>query len=416
MTKILFMGDMAGTGFGTVTMDLGRAMLDKGVDVRFVSLNEVADLPEPFASRTLSLGRLGGWLVAPETVDEASEVLHRLAALFTSETWPDRWAPDASIILGDFYAVRRLPPETIASTDIPLFHYCPVEGVGLPPRWAAFWQRVQPIAMSNFGAEQIELVMGHRPPMAYHGVDTSAFFPVSAATPIVLRGANDLHILKSKADCKRFFGADPNSLWLFRADRNMPRKRYASLFRSVAPVLAKHPNVSLVYHCLTDDQGGNLDDEKSKFHPAIAQRMISTGFHDRNGGIDRKVLNALYNAADIYVSTSAEGFGLTIAEALACGTPAVAMDYSSVTEVVGMAGSLVKPAFLVDNEYAHWWAGVDETAFSEAVEYLVTHKQKRIQLGKLGPIHVMRHFTWAKAADTFIEAVTEALPSEVAVG
>ncbi len=34
MTRILFFGDLAATGFGTVTMDLGRALLDRGEDVR----------------------------------------------------------------------------------------------------------------------------------------------------------------------------------------------------------------------------------------------------------------------------------------------------------------------------------------------------------------------------------------------
>ena len=40
MTRVLFLGDLAGTGFGTVTRDLGRELLARGLDVRFMSLNE----------------------------------------------------------------------------------------------------------------------------------------------------------------------------------------------------------------------------------------------------------------------------------------------------------------------------------------------------------------------------------------
>ena len=63
MTRLLFAGDLAQTGFGTVTIDLGRALLGLGVDVRFLSLNETGVVPpEPFASRTALLGQPGGWL------------------------------------------------------------------------------------------------------------------------------------------------------------------------------------------------------------------------------------------------------------------------------------------------------------------------------------------------------------------
>ena len=39
MSRILFFGDLAPTGFGTVTTDLGSALLALGEDVRFVSQN-----------------------------------------------------------------------------------------------------------------------------------------------------------------------------------------------------------------------------------------------------------------------------------------------------------------------------------------------------------------------------------------
>ncbi len=52
-SRILFFGDLAATGFGTVTQDLGRALIAKGIDVRFVSMNDTTGLGEPFASRTV---------------------------------------------------------------------------------------------------------------------------------------------------------------------------------------------------------------------------------------------------------------------------------------------------------------------------------------------------------------------------
>lgn len=55
-------------------------------------------------------------------------------------------------------------------------------------------------------------------------------------------------------------------------------------------------------------------------------------------------LSFLYSAADLFVLPSLyEGFGLPVLEAMACGTPVVASNTSSLPEVVGDAGILVDP-------------------------------------------------------------------------
>jgi glycosyltransferase involved in cell wall biosynthesis len=145
-----------------------------------------------------------------------------------------------------------------------------------------------------------------------------------------------------------------------------------------------------------------MDDFRSHFREDIAKRMRVTGYADRGFVLHRPMLNALYNAADIYLSTSAEGFGLTIAEAAACGLPIVAMDFSSVPEVVGDAGTLVPPGYLVENIYGYFWANVDEDAYTAAVEFLVNHPSRRREVGRNGPRHVAS-FTWAAAARQFLE-------------
>lgn len=442
--RVQFFGDLAATGFGTVTMDLGRAMLDQGDDVRFVSLNETnAQLPEPFASRTFRVGEEDGWISTPTTEMEAALMQARIVGLFSGASWPDGWAPEAAIFLGDFEAVRQgVMPAAIEQARIPMFHYCPIEGIDLPPRWGEFWSRVVPVAMTEFGADQIERVTAKRPAVVYHGIDSEAFYPVSALRPIVVPmkgklGQPTLLRLTTKADCKRFFGLDPERTMLLRTDRHMPRKRYPSLFRAIAPVLANHPDLDLVYHCRTSDQGGNLDDARSKYGPqvgthdvedqtfpvfgGIAARMIPLRLADVYSGIDRRVMNILYNAADVYVSVSAEGFGLTIAEAMACGVPAVGLGYSSVPEVIGATvpdewaepfvagkgGLIVRPMGLVDNPYDHYWAGVDERAFGQAVAELVDRKKYRRELGFAATDHIRRSFTWQTAARQFSDVITE---------
>lgn len=405
----MFFGDLAGTGFGTVTMDLGRELLALGHDVRFVSQNDVGTLPEPFASRTFDVGKalLDGQ--REMTFGASSLALPNPAGLLDGSLWEDGWVAETAIVLGDFTGVRLVVMADDATRDafakVPTFHYVPVEGIDLPPRWAETWRVVRPVAMSEFGADQIERILGTRPPVIYHGVDTTDFWPVSPVKPLYIGKAK----LRSKAQAKRFFGGDPHSRWLFRADRHMPRKRYASLIRSLVPVLASRPDVYLVLHCLTMDQGGDLRDTLSKVPQAVQPRILRTGFHDQLGGASREVLAALYNAADVYVSTSAEGFGLTIAEAMACGTPAVGIDYSAVPEVIGAGGRVVAAPLPIDNEYDHFWAGVDEVAFGRTVGALLDDDLTRAQMGKAAAERVRALFRWDIAAQQFSALFVEAL-------
>ncbi len=410
MTRVLFFGDAAATGFGSVTRDLGKGLLDRGLDVRFVSQNDLpGDLEEPFRSRTVDVasfintehGVEGLRDFIPAIIRGDSEI-----ALADGSGW-ERWKPDACILLGDFAAARHFSrPYLRDFQSLPTFHYCPVEGTDLPPSWAQLWKVLSPVAMSRFGQVEIAKVTGEIPPLAYHGVDTETFHPVTPTSPIVISNDDGSHdSLTSKDACKAWFGVNPKARILLRTDRNMPRKRYGSMLRALEPVLAERKDAALIIHCSAWDQGGNLNDSISKLPLHVQQQVRVTDVR----GLPRNILAALYNAADVYVSTSAEGFGLTIAEAIACGVPAVGIDYSAVPEVIGPAGALVPPAFLYDNEYDHYWAMPDEDLFGQATAYLLDHAAKRRAIGSEGPRHVARHFSWADCAEVFERVILEAV-------
>ena len=400
MTRLLFFGDLASTGFGTVTMDLGRGLLDLGIDVRFSSLNETGqELPEPFASRTALLGQPDGWLDAKDP-----ETAKRLEGMFTGSLFPDGWAPDVGLIVGDMGSLEMSPILSFIPVGFPVLHYVPIEGIDLPPVWGAIWHRLAPIAMCRFGAAEIAKVTGFLPPVVYHGVDTKVFHPVSAGAAIRVQTEGITEVLRSREDCRNLFGGDPDDIWVTRTDRNMPRKNYASLLRAMKPVFAANKKVKLVIHARNFDEGGNLGHAISKLGE-FAERVIVT---NAGGSWDRTALSAFYNASDIYVSTSAEGFGLTIAEALACGIPAVGMDYSSVPEVIGPAGIVVPPGALIDNIYSYFWARVDEPKFGRAVLDLVDDVGKRRLLGAAGPRHIASIASWATAATEFATIIERA--------
>jgi glycosyltransferase involved in cell wall biosynthesis len=426
----VFVGDVGGTGFGTVTADLGRAMLKLGEDVRFLSTNSPgASVEEDLATRIVDAATLvpkftptGEFLGGEQQGIVRGLVTGTTdAKMVTGQPWGD-WTPEAAILLGDFRAVEIMfQREPDAFDGVPWFHYAPIEGVDLPPSWGALWSYGTPVAMSNFGADEIAKVTGSRPPVVYHGVDTETFHPATPKTPVVLRTADDRPDidLTSKVQCKQmwaaWFGLQVGKKWLLRCDRHMPRKRYNQMIRALLPVLGRQPDVTLICHTHAFDQGGDLVATLSKFptrlirQPSVEQPTIAYALGNRahaqiivtDASLPRQALVSLYNAADLYVSTSAEGFGLTIAEALACGVPAVGLDYSAVPEVIGPAGVTVPRAYLVENEYDHFWAAIDDDEFAKRVEFLITHQTRREDLGRKGPAHITSSFRWDAAAQEF---------------
>ena len=100
---------------------------------------------------------------------------------------------------------------------------------------------------------------------------------------------------------------------------------------------------------------------------------------------ERETLIELYNAADILLAPSLyEGFGLTILEAMACGTPVITSNISSLPEVVGDAG------ILLDDP-------LDEKDIVCSILRLWQEPHRRRYLINRG-LERVNHYTWLKTA------------------
>jgi glycosyltransferase involved in cell wall biosynthesis len=440
--RVLWLGDLAPTGFGSVTRDLGSRMLKLGADIRFVSQNDTGDdLAEPFKSKTVSLTSLVN-VVDSDGTNKITGSAPGIGALFdgtstatlmNGESYTG-WVPEAVIILADFAATRHFVGQHLEAFQNfrgPILHYIPVEGLDLPPEWGRLWKLATPVAMSEFGANEIEKVTGTRPPMIYHGVDTDTFYPVSNVKPLPLKQGKQSAIIGSKKAAKwalaEWLGKNNAETlpqqdgmirlpkyWMLRTDSHWPRKNQNQLIHDLAPVLERNPDWGLVLHTGVMGPGGYLWDTLSKLPPAQRERIILTRPNVDDPYVPREVLTALYNAADLYVSNSAEGFGLTIAEALACGVCAIGADYSAVPEVIGPAGVTVPIAYHIDNGYDHYWCVVDGAEFAKRTEFLMRHHGKREDLGRKGPAHVAARFSWDTAAQQFIDLIHASVPQGVA--
>lgn len=100
--------------------------------------------------------------------------------------------------------------------------------------------------------------------------------------------------------------------------------------------------------------------------------------------IPEKDLPSLYGAADLFVFPSFyEGFGLPPLEAMACGTPVITSNTSSLPEVVGDAGIMVDPH--------------DVNGLAKAMYDVLTNDQLRENLVKKG-LERAKLFSWEKTA------------------
>jgi len=122
----------------------------------------------------------------------------------------------------------------------------------------------------------------------------------------------------------------------------------------------------------------------------LAGRVTFTGF------VRDEDLPALYNLADLFVFPSVyEGFGLPPLEAMACGTPVVVSNTSSLPEVVGQAGLLVSPT--------------DVGALAEAMARALRNGELRARLRARG-LEQARRFTWQKVAEETLRAYRSLVP------
>jgi glycosyltransferase involved in cell wall biosynthesis len=154
-----------------------------------------------------------------------------------------------------------------------------------------------------------------------------------------------------------------------------PRKNYGRLIEAVGQV------ASIVPHHLVITGG------KGWMYETIFEQVEQSGLEGRvhfPGFVDDADLPALYSAADLFAYVSLyEGFGLPLLEAMACGTPVIGSNTSSLPEVIGDVGLQVDPR------------NVDDIA--QALQQMIDQPELRAGSIELG-LERAKTFTWNKAA------------------
>ena len=408
--KILMYGHHSATGFGIVTEAIGSRLVALGVDVRIIAVNHRGEpIDGPLAGR-----------IWPATFHDHSHGGDFSNAAINGSFWDqfgEPWKPDAVVVVADMSGLlAHIGPKGITDTwkSVPVLHYCPIEGDNLSVGWRGIWGEINPVAMSKYGAKVIGEHIGRTVPMIYHGVDTANYHPVAFNRPIRFDGKT----LMTRESCKAAFGIPPDRKIILRSDRLVERKFYDAFFRALVPIFDAVPEADAVIHCSAVDGSMSLYEEIARMPGEYHPRIRLTNAHNTYRGLPPEGMAALLNAADVYLSTTGgEGFGLNLAESMACETPVVVTDWAADAEVVGPGGVLVPP--LIDrygepvrhhSTYGMDWAVPDPKGFVQPVVELLRKPARRTEMGRAGRRHVEASFSWDEAAASFL-ALLQATPA-----
>lgn len=128
---------------------------------------------------------------------------------------------------------------------------------------------------------------------------------------------------------------------------------------------------------------GRKDRKYPQGYEELAGLQDGEGVFHRSG-MNEEELRLLYNGATALIHPSLyEGFGLTLLEAMACGTPVVALKVASIPEVAGSAACLLESG--------------DEKALSQSLLRLEGDTSFREDLSRRGLEHAKK-FSWQKTA------------------
>ena len=129
--------------------------------------------------------------------------------------------------------------------------------------------------------------------------------------------------------------------------------------------------------------GGREEREEAALRARTRQLEIDDRVHFL-GFVAGAELADLYRSASMLVfPTLAEGFGLPIAEAMACGTPVVASDRPVHREIAGEAGELVDP--------------LDAAAIAAGIARLLDDRDLAARRGAAG-LRLAARFSWRETA------------------
>lgn len=270
---------------------------------------------------------------------------------------------DLVISLMDVWVV---PPDL--GQHIPYAPWFPIDHEPLPPVIKSALQRtLMPLVFSHFG-ERMMSDAGLPYRYVPHGIETAVFAP------------------KPQAEARAALGlpADAFIIGMVAANKGAPcRKAIKQQIAAFKRLRAKHSDAILYLHTMMQPgDGENLLEYVNQLGLPEGSVMWTDQYLN-SLGMPESHLRDLYCSFDVLTNVAmGEGFGITILEAQACGTPVIVGDWTSMSE-------LCFSGWLVPKEGAEpwhtplasyqFWPRVDAIHEQMEAAYLATDRAERCE-------------------------------------
>jgi glycosyltransferase involved in cell wall biosynthesis len=207
--------------------------------------------------------------------------------------------------------------------------------------------------------------------------------PASKITVIHCGVGAEFHPGYEKDECKSVVaGLGISRPYLLYVGNLKPHKNVSTLVRALAQ-LQQRKKLSHELVIVGDDARWKRTVVDECLRLGLADKVVFVPY------VSQALLPKIYAAADLLVMPSnAEGFGLPVVEAMACGTPVVCSQAASLPEVAGDAAAYFDPE------------DVDDLA--EVIEQLVYSSELRESLRAKG-LRRAKQFTWQEFTRKHIE-------------
>lgn len=296
--------------------------------------------------------------------------------------------PEAVHIIGDPGSVT-LWLLTAGVADLPVVAYMPIEGEPINLRWTATWKKFPKagltiVTCTDYG-QRVLSQHGFDSWMAYHGVssDFRQFDPAHREAMREAVGWSDKFVVMCVA-------------------QNVRRKQWPRLLEAIALLKDRHRDLVLYAHTAPFNNYflGGHDLAQMVHHLGIADRVVFPKSHSYHNasiplfGNQEPGLVELYNMADCFVLPSQiEGFGLPLAEAMACGLPVATTDMPAQAEVVGNAGIKIRPHDYEWFQGGQRYANLAPRDIADAIDRMKKSPELRRQMSRKG-LERVKDFTW----------------------
>ena len=321
------------------------------------------------------------------------DVLPGLASVSDIAFWYQERGCDVAVVLKDPYAIPGIQ-------GLPVFHimYSPIAEEPVPREWLEITRNAVRVWIpSKWGIEQYVKAGGDKSKvrLLYHGVDTETFKPILDTPREELRARlnpklRDCDVVVGIVAVNRERKLIPNQLEAVKVfmEQNPDLKVGVYLHTSVVP---DGPHGGWYLNAVVETMG-------------LKGRVVFPEQHYYRLGFSEAEMNLVYNAVDVLLELSCEGFGLPILEAESAGCPVVTLDHGAGPEInfLGLNCRVAARHYTVRGS---WWGIPDPHHAAELIGRALSFDRGRVAKLLHGKA---KQFEWGAIARQALKLLEEA--------